>query len=101
MLVKKNNFYLDRVENPDIRFNDKLLIGTTIDNENVIIAYVCWDEAKNTAFIRTNADNLQTYIVYEDQYKDFIYLIDEAFFLIDLLRLPLEFLYFYFTNSWR
>ena len=84
MLVKKNNFYLDRVENPDIRFNDKLLIGTTIDNENVIIAYVCWDEAKNTAFIRTNADNLQTYIVYEDQYKDFIYLIDEAFFLIDL-----------------
>ena len=84
MLVKKNNFYLDRVEKPDIRFNDKLLIGTTIDNENVIIAYVCWDEAKNTAFIRTNADNLQTYIVYEDQYKDFIYLIDEAFFLIDL-----------------
>lgn len=84
MLVKKNNFYLDRVENPDIRFNDKLLIGTTIDDENVIIAYVCWDEAKNTAFIRTNADNLQTYIVYEDQYKDFIYLIDEAFFLIDL-----------------
>ena len=84
MLVKKNNFYLDRVENPDIMFNDKLLIGTTIDNENVIIAYVCWDEAKNTAFIRTNADNLQTYIVYEDQYKDFIYLIDEAFFLIDL-----------------
>ena len=84
MLVKKNNFYLDRAENPDIRFNDKLLIGTTIDNENVIIAYVCWDEAKNTAFIRTNADNLQTYIVYEDQYKDFIYLIDEAFFLIDL-----------------
>ena len=84
MLIKKNNFYLDRVENPDIRFNDKLLIGTTIDNENVIIAYVCWDEAKNTAFIRTNADNLQTYIVYEDQYKDFIYLIDEAFFLIDL-----------------
>ena len=84
MLVKKNNFYLDRVENPDIRFNDKLLIGTTIDNENVIIAYVCWDEAKNTAFIRTNADNLQTYIVYEDQYKDFLYLIDEAFFLIDL-----------------
>ena len=84
MLVKKNNFYLDRVENPDIRFNDKLLIGTTIDDENVIIAYICWDEAKNTAFIRTNADNLQTYIVYEDQYKDFIYLIDEAFFLIDL-----------------
>ena len=84
MLVKKNNFYLDRVENPDIRFNDKLLIGTTIDNENVIIAYVCWDEAKNTAFIRTNADNLQTYIVYEDQYKDFIYLTDEAFFLIGL-----------------
>ena len=84
MLIKKNNFYLDRVENPDIRFNDKLLIGTTIDNENVIIAYVCWDEAKNTAFIRTNADNLQTYIVYEAQYKDFIYLIDEAFFLIDL-----------------
>lgn len=84
MLVKKNNFYLDRVENPDIRFNDKLLIGATIDNDNVIIAYVCWDEAKNTAFIRTNADNLQTYIVYEDQYKDFIYLIDEAFFLIDL-----------------
>ena len=84
MLVKKNNFYLDRVENPDIRFNDKLLIGTTIDDENVIIAYVCWDEVKNTAFIRTNADNLQTYIVYEDQYKDFIYLIDEAFFLIDL-----------------
>lgn len=84
MLVKKNNFYLDRVENPDIRFNDKLLIGTIIDNENVIIAYVCWDEAKNTAFIRTNADNLQTYIVYEDQYKDFIYLIDEAFFLIYL-----------------
>ena len=83
MLVKKNNFYLDRVENPDIRFNDKLLIGTTIDDENVIIAYICWDEAKNTAFIRTNADNLQTYIVYEDQYKDFIYLIDEAFFLID------------------
>ena len=84
MLVKKNNFYLDRVENPDIRFNDKLLIGTTIDDENVIIAYVCWDGAKNTAFIRTNADNLQTYIVYEDQYKDFIYLIDEAFFLIYL-----------------
>ena len=84
MLIKKNNFYLDRVENPDIRFNDKLLIGTTIDNEDIIIAYVCWDEAKNTAFIRTNADNLQTYIVYEDQYKDFIYLIDEAFFLIDL-----------------
>ena len=84
MLVKKNNFYLDRVENPDIRFNDKLLIGTTIDDENVIIAYICWDEVKNTAFIRTNADNLQTYIVYEDQYKDFIYLIDEAFFLIDL-----------------
>ena len=84
MLIKKNNFYLDRVENPDIRFNDKLLIGTTIDNENVIIEYVCWDEAKNTAFIRTKADNLQTYIVYEDQYKDFIYLIDEAFFLIDL-----------------
>lgn len=84
MLVKKNNFYLDRVENPDIRFNDKLLIGTTIDNENVIIAYVCWDEAKNIAFIRTNADNLQTYIVYIDQYKDFIYLIDEAFFLIAL-----------------
>ena len=84
MLVKKNNFYLDRVENPDIRFNDKLLIGTTIDNENVIIAYVCWDEAKNTAFIRTNADNLQTYIVSEDQQKDFIYFIDQAFFLIDL-----------------
>ena len=84
MLIKKNNFYLDRVENPDIRFNDKLLIGTTIDNEDIIIAYVCWDEVKNTAFIRTNADNLQTYIVYEDQYKDFIYLIDEAFFLIDL-----------------
>lgn len=84
MLVKKNNFYLDRVENPDIRFNDKLLIGTTIDDENVIIAYICWDEVKNTAFIRTNADNLQTYIVYEDQYKDFIYLIDEAFFLIGL-----------------
>ena len=84
MLVKKNNFYLDRVENPDIRFNDKLLIGTTIDNENIIIAYVCWDEAKNTAFMRTNADNLQTYIVYEDQYKDFSYLLDEAFFLIDL-----------------
>lgn len=84
MLVKKNNFYLDRVENPDIRFNDKLLIGITIDNENVIIAYVCWDEAKNTAFIRTNADNLQTYIVYIDQYKDFIYLIDEAFFLVNL-----------------
>ena len=84
MLVKKNNFYLDRVENPDIRFNDKLLIGTTIDNENIIISYVCWDEAKNTAFMRTNADNLQTYIVYEDQYKDFSYLLDEAFFLIDL-----------------
>ena len=58
MLVKKNNFYLDRVENPDIRFNDKLLIGTTIDDENVIIAYICWDELKNTAFIRTNTDNL-------------------------------------------
>ena len=84
MLVKKNNFYLDRVENPDIRFNDKRLIGTTIDDENVVITYICWDEVKNTAFIRTNADNLQTYIVYEDQYKDFIYLIDEAFFLIDL-----------------
>ena len=84
MLVKKNNFYLGRVKNQDNRFNDKILMGTTIDNENVIIAYVCWDEAKNTAFIRTNADNLQTYIVYEDQYKDFIYLIDEAFFLIDL-----------------
>ena len=38
MLVKKNNFYLDRVENPDIRFNDKLLIGVTIDNEDIIIS---------------------------------------------------------------
>ena len=84
MLVKKNNFYLDRVENPDTRFNDKLLIGTTIDNENVIIVYVCWDEAKNTAFFRTNADNFQTYIVYMNQHKDFTYLIDEAFFLINL-----------------
>ena len=84
MLVKKNNFYLDRVENPDSRFNDKFLIGITTDTENVIIAYVCWDESVNTAFIRTNTDHLQTYIVYEDQYRDFIYLIDEAFFLIDL-----------------
>lgn len=83
MLVKKNNFYLDRVENPDIRFNDKFLIGTTTDTENVIIAYVCWDESENKAFIRTNTDHLQTYVVYEE-YKDFVYLIDEAFFLIDL-----------------
>lgn len=82
MLIKKNNFYLDRVGNPES--NDKFLIGITIDTENVIIAYVCWDEAANTAFIRTVEDHLQTYIVYEDQYKDFIYLIDEAFFLADL-----------------
>jgi hypothetical protein len=50
------------------------------DGTRVEVAKVLWDYYNEKPYIRSNGENLQTYVVDFDGYKDFIKLIDEAYF---------------------
>ena len=84
MLIRKNNFYLDKAENAEGK--QYYIIHALYTDEDVIIAYISWNEEKQVSELKTEGENLQEYVVLYDQYQDFIYLVDEACYLLGALN---------------
>lgn len=70
--IRKNLLSLD---------TDSLLIKFTFETETVDIAEVKWDPNRKSCYIKTIDENFQDYITDWERFKDFIYLIDEAYYI--------------------
>ena len=79
VLISKNllylNIFLDTI-------SDGLVIQIQDNQLPVSIAIIYWDENAHSCYIRSVEENLQNYITTFERYKDFIYLVDEAYYLI-------------------
>lgn len=79
--LQKNCFKLCfDAETPDLETGAAIQINCS--GEDITIAHIFWCEEDQSCFIKTIRDNFQTYIIDFDRLKSFVYLLDEAYYLI-------------------
>jgi len=88
MLREKNRFGLDCLDRSDTNDNaimvpvlDGLVIKRKVADDFIPMAYVLPD-INNSYYIKTIGNSLQTFVATYEDYKDFIYIVDEAYDLI-------------------
>ena len=79
-MLQKNDLFLDSafIESGDIK--DIKIIKKAHTDGMIKIAEVHWDPADKSCYIKTIRDNLQNNIIDYEEFLDFIYLVDEAYY---------------------
>lgn len=73
-MLKKNNFILE-----NLTCTSKIIKKRHTDDETPVVEIIL-DTVDGTCYIKSIGTNLQDNIVDFDEYKDFIYLVDEAYY---------------------
>lgn len=91
MIKEKNDLRLDYVVDLDDQCSNIVYGGLKIlakeDAGYVDIAHILWDSEDDSCYVRTIKDGLQTYIVKPETYADFIYLVDEAYDIMEIFHM--------------
>lgn len=76
-MLQKNDLFLDSalIDSGDIK-----IIKKAHSDGMIKIAEIHWDPVDNSCYMRTIRDNLQNNIISYEEFLDFIYLVDEAFY---------------------
>lgn len=91
MLRERGKFILDhrnaRIGDDKLPVSEGLeILAIYADSAPVSIAEVLWSKKDRNCYIKTTGENFQNHVVLYDDFKDFIYMVDEAYYLINVVR---------------